>query len=187
MDFQEQWKEEIDLLISLLRKTELMETEKWGIPVFTHNKKNVAGVAGFKEHIAIWFYDGVFLNDPQNRLINASEGKTKALRQLRFTKEEGIDEKLVLFYLDQAVENAKKGRKWVPEKSTKEMEVPELLKTNFSSDKNLEKSFSDLTPYKQKEYIEYITEAKQDKTRVSRMEKIKPMILQGIGLHDKYR
>jgi uncharacterized protein YdeI (YjbR/CyaY-like superfamily) len=35
--------------------------------------------------------------------------------------------------------------------------------------------------------MEYINEAKQEKTKLSRLEKIKPMILSNIGLHDKYR
>jgi uncharacterized protein YdeI (YjbR/CyaY-like superfamily) len=35
--------------------------------------------------------------------------------------------------------------------------------------------------------MEYINEAKQEKTKANRLEKIKPMILSNIGLNDKYR
>jgi uncharacterized protein YdeI (YjbR/CyaY-like superfamily) len=44
-----------------------------------------------------------------------------------------------------------------------------------------------LTPGKQREYAEYITEAKKDETKLKRIEKIIPMIKAGIGLNDKYK
>ncbi|WP_378173280.1 YdeI/OmpD-associated family protein [Aquimarina sp. SS2-1] len=47
--------------------------------------------------------------------------------------------------------------------------------------------FGKLTPFKQKEYKEYIATAKREATRISRVEKIIPMILKGIGLNDTYR
>lgn len=187
MDYQEQWNEELEQIMTLLRQTELTETIKWGIPVFAYDKKNVVGLAGFKEHLAIWFYDGIFLEDKHNRLINASEGKTKALRQLRFTKQTGIDEELIRYYLNQAIDNAKKGITHTIEKNEKPLPIPQLLQEEFENIPELKENFLALTPYKQKEYVEYLLEAKKDKTRVSRMEKIKPMILKGIGLNDKYR
>ena len=63
----------------------------------------------------------------------------------------------------------------------------EILENEFKNDKVLKASFERLTPGKQKEYIVYINEAKQDATKLKRLEKIKPMILQGIGLNDKYK
>ena len=44
-----------------------------------------------------------------------------------------------------------------------------------------------LTPGKQREYAEYIQTAKQDATKQTRLEKITPMILKGVGLNDKYK
>ena len=45
----------------------------------------------------------------------------------------------------------------------------------------------DKAEVKQREYCEYIATAKRDPTKLSRLEKIKPMILNGTGLHDKYK
>ncbi|WP_395047400.1 YdeI/OmpD-associated family protein [Flavobacterium sp.] len=50
---------------------------------------------------------------------------------------------------------------------------------------NISKAFELFSPYKQKEFIEYIDTAKQEKTKLDRLEKIKPMILDGKGLNDK--
>ena len=51
----------------------------------------------------------------------------------------------------------------------------------------LKLAFNALTPGKRKEFAEYIGVAKQAKTRISRLEKCVPMIMDGIGLNDKYR
>ena len=51
----------------------------------------------------------------------------------------------------------------------------------------LKKGFEGLTPGKQKEYAEHIGSAKQEKTRIARLEKAKPMITAGAGLYDRYK
>jgi uncharacterized protein YdeI (YjbR/CyaY-like superfamily) len=48
-------------------------------------------------------------------------------------------------------------------------------------------AFHKFSPYKQKEFLEYIDSAKQEKTKITRFEKIKPFILDNLGLNDKYR
>lgn len=64
----------------ILLDTELEETVKWGAPCYVIGKGNVVGVAGFKNHLAVWFHQGVFLADQEHVLINAQENKTIALR-----------------------------------------------------------------------------------------------------------
>lgn len=182
----QQWAEAIEQLKNILNKTALEETEKWGIPVYTYQGRNVVGLAGFKEHFTLWFYNGVFLKDEKEKLINANEEKTKALRQWRFTNVEEIDEKLILEYIEEAIENEKQGKRWKPEKSPIP-EMPELMLDFFNNEKMLEKNFATLTAFKQKEYIEYIKDAKRETTKLSRLEKIKPLIMAGKGLNDKYR
>ncbi len=48
-------------------------------------------------------------------------------------------------------------------------------------------SFKALTPGKQREYCSYVADAKREATKLTRIEKITPMILNGVGLHDKYK
>ena len=80
---QTKWKEKLQQLRAVFQKTELKEEVKWGKPTYTLNGKMVAAMADFKNHIALWFHQGVFLKDKQKKLINAQEGVTKALRQWR--------------------------------------------------------------------------------------------------------
>jgi uncharacterized protein YdeI (YjbR/CyaY-like superfamily) len=178
--------EALDLLHQILSKTELTESIKWGVPVFTYGGKNVVGYVSMKEHFALWFYNGVFLSDPYRILINAQEGKTKAMRQWRFTSIGEIDEAKILKYVQEAIENEKAGKAWKPEKSAA-MEIPDILQQRLDTEAELRAAFEKLTPFKQREFVEYITEAKREATQLSRLEKIIPLILQGIGLNDKYR
>ncbi|WP_338378255.1 DUF1801 domain-containing protein [uncultured Flavobacterium sp.] len=180
-----QWTVELELLKTIINKTQLVETVKWGVPIYMHNDKNVIGIAGFKSYFGIWFYNGVFLKDEKNLLINANEENTKGLRQMRFNSINEVNEKTILQYIKEAIANEEKGLKIKPEKKAKIS--CELLENEFKSNINLKNAFNLFTPYKQREFMEYINDAKQEKTKITRLEKIKPMILSNIGLHDKYR
>lgn len=179
------WEEELLLLKSIIDKTELIETTKWGGPVFVYEKKNVIGLGGFKGYFAIWFFNGVFLKDDKKKLINAQEDKTKSLRQWRFTSKEEVNEKEVLGYILEAIENEKQGKIIKPAK--KEAIISELLEKEMNQNPTLAEAFQKFSPYKQYEFLEYIETAKQEKTKLSRIEKIIPMILGNVGLNDKYR
>lgn len=184
-DKTNQWAEELELLKSIIVKTPLTETTKWGGIVYTYNNKNVLGIGGFKNFFTIWFFKGVFLKDEKNVLVNANEGNTKSLRQWRFTDKSEVNEKLVLGYINEAIEVEKAGLEIKPEK--RETVIPEALQQELDTNKALKTAFETLTPFKQREYAEFIETAKREATKLSRLEKIKPMILEGIGLNDKYR
>ena len=175
----------LTILRDIINTTELEETVKWSAPVYTLNSKNVIGLGAFKKHFGIWFFNGVFLKDEYNLLVNAQEEKTKALRQMRFESVNEIDKNIVLAYVKEAIENQKLGKEIKPDRSKKETVIPDELKAVLLND--LKTSFENLSPYKQREYCEYISSAKREATKQTRLEKIKPMILQGIGLNDKYK
>ncbi|MEN2413016.1 YdeI/OmpD-associated family protein [Flavobacterium mesophilum] len=180
-----QWEEELILLKAIIDKTELTETTKWGGPVFVYEKKNVVGIGGFKDYFALWFFNGVFLKDEKKKLINAQEDVTKSLRQWRFSSKDEIDETVILEYLKEAIENEKQGKVIKPSK--KEAIVSELLNKEMAQNPALAAAFEKFSPYKQYEFLEYIETAKQEKTKLSRIEKVLPMILANVGLNDKYR
>lgn len=180
------WSEVLTKLQSILDKAGLDVAVKWGIDVYTYNRSNIVSFTSFKNYVALWFFNGVFLKDKYKVLVSATEGKTKSNRQWRFSSIEEIDEKKILEYVQEAVAIEKKGLKIKPEKH-QPVPLPELLAKAFNKDKSLKTAFNTLTSGKQKEYSVYINEAKQEATKLKRIEKIIPMILQGVGLHDKYK
>ena len=181
------WKEALSELRAVLKQTEAIETVKWGIPTYTVNGKNVMGIGAFKNHFGLWFFNGSFLSDPKGVLRNAQEGKTRGMRQLNWNSLDEVDFDMVRTYALEAIENQKQGKEIKPQRTTKKLLVPEELKAGFEEDKHLKAAFDKLTPGRQREYADHIGSAKQEKTRLSRLEKCRPMIMSGKGLHDKYK
>ena len=182
------WKESLVLLRELLGSTILEETIKWGMPVYTLNNKNVAGFSAFKSWTGIWFFQGVFLKDKDGVLINAQEGTTKGLRQWRFESADEIrtHRDTILAYLEEAIRNQEQGKEIKPDRN-KPIDVPRELKNALSQDPALRDNFNALSLSKRREYAEHVGSAKREETRQQRLERIIPMILEGIGLSDKYR
>ncbi len=174
------------VLRDIIKRTALVETVKWGSPVYTINGKNVVGMGAFKSYVGLWFFQGALLSDRVKVLINAQEDITKALRQWRFLSVEEIDDKLVTEYLIEAINNQKQGKEIKPNKN-KPLIIPEELQAAFLKNMQLKESFFRFTPGRQREYANYISQPKRTETRESRIKKITPMILQQIGLNDKYR
>lgn len=184
--YKNKWIDAEEFMQQLIVKTNLTKTIKWGTEVYTYNDKNIVAWGGFKDFFSIWFYNGVFLKDTEKVLINASDGKTKALRQWRFTSVVQMNEEKITAYINEAINNCINGIELKPE-PFKAIEPEEILKDFLANDFDLNTAFNQLTKGKQKEYIMYISEAKQEKTKINRLEKIKPLILEGKGLHDKYK
>jgi len=181
------WKAELTLLRKLMLQTGMEETVKWGGPVYmASNGQNVLGLGGFKHHFCIWFFQGALLKDADKKLLNAQEGKTSGMLQWRFEGLDEIDEKLVLAYAKEALANAEANKKVAPKKKAT-VEMPGELEEALKNDKQLKSGFEALSPFKQKEYKKHIGSAKQEKTRITRLEKCIPMILDGKGLNDKYK
>ncbi|WP_375241788.1 YdeI family protein [Lacinutrix sp.] len=181
------FKEELEVLRALILSTNLEENIKWSAPTYSLKGKNVLGIGAFKHHFCIWFFNGVFLKDEHNRLETAQE-KTKALRQLRFNTLNDINKPLVLDYVREAIENQELGKEIKPKRTTKkDILVPELLNEELKTNSKFKAAFNALSPSCQREYCNYINEAKREATKISRLEKIKPIILNGKGLHDQYK
>lgn len=181
------WQDALELLRSIVLKTELNESIKWSAPVYDLNGKNVLGLGAFKHHFCIWFFNGVFLKDEHKLLVNAQENKTKGLRQMRFDTIEEVNKNLVLAYVKEAIENQRAGKEIKAVRKDKIVVIPDDLKAALNNDQDLQLAFSAMTPSKKREYCEHIASAKRKATKLSRLKKIAPMILDGKGLHDKYK
>ncbi|MFD0796950.1 YdeI family protein [Maribacter chungangensis] len=182
------FKDAIAVLRRLLKETKLEETYKWNFPTYTLNNKNVIAICRFNHHFGFWFFNGVFLKDPHKVLVNAQEGKTKAMRHWKFTSKKEINPDLILTYIQEAIQLEEKGLK-TPRQLTDNdnVNMPKILSSALQTNSELHQAYNALSPYKQKEYKTYINSAKQVKTKASRLKKIIPMILQGKSLNDRYR
>lgn len=179
-----QWKEEFEKLREIVLDCELTEDIKWMHPCYIYDGKNVVLIHGFKEYCALLFHKGALLKDPHGILIQQTEN-VQAARQLRFTSVEQIDEQQLIIksYIDEAIEIEKAGRRVEFKKHT-DFPVPEELHNKFAELPDLKTAFEALTPGRQRGYLFYFNQAKQAKTRESRIEKYIPHILDGKGMDD---
>ena len=65
--------------------------------------------------------------------------------------------------------------------------IPPDLQQVLNENGQLKSFFEGFTNSKQREFTDHITNAKREATKQARLEKFIPMILSGVGLHDKYR
>lgn len=183
-DKAKKWKKEVAQLRMIVLDCDLTEELKWGVPCYTFQKSNVVLIHDFKEYCALLFHKGVLLKDPNGILIQQTEN-VQAARQLRFTRVDEIIklEPMIKAYIREAIEVEKSGKK-VPMKKTAEFQMPVEFEELLAEDDQLKKAFEDLTPGRQRGYLLYFSQAKQAKTRESRIAKYIPYILEGKGLND---
>lgn len=179
------WKEEFNLLREIVTENELLEEDyKWMHPCYTFKGKNVVLIHGFKEYCALLFHKGALMEDINGILIQQTENVQSA-RQIRFTDAEQILELkfIISDYIRQAIEIEKSGKK-VELKKVTAYPKPEEFQKTLDEDKALSEAFHSLTPGRQKGYLFHFNQAKQSKTRESRIEKYYQQILDGKGMED---
>lgn len=180
----EKWEKEINKLRTIILDCGLTEELKWGSPCYTYGNNNIVLIHVFKEYCAVLFFKGALLNDSNGILIQQTKNVQSA-RQVRFTNIQEVVklEKILKTYIYEAIEVEKAGLK-VKLKKTSDFKIPEEFQKKLDKMATLKKAFEALTPGRQRGYIFYFSQAKQSKTRESRVEKYIPQILKGKGLDD---
>lgn len=183
----EKWQREIILLVEILENCGMEEDFKWRGPVYTYNGKNIVGIQSFIGYCTIFFFKGALLSDTHKLMVAPGEN-TQAMRQIRFNSVEQIikNEKYIKECIFEAIEVEKEGKK-IDFRKKDELEFPEEFQKYLDEDPELNKAFFSLTPGRQRVYCMYFAEAKQTKTRISRIEKFIPQILAGLGIMDNYK
>ncbi|HET7629591.1 MAG TPA: YdeI/OmpD-associated family protein [Bacillales bacterium] len=178
------WPEVLAKLRAIVLDCGLTEEQKWGMPCYTFEKKNVVLLSAFKEYCALSFFKGALLKDAHHMLDKPGEN-TQAARLIRFTHVQEICdlEPVLKAYIHEAVEVEKAGLQ-VDFKKEPEP-IPEEFQIKLDENPQLKEAFEGLTPGRQRAYILYFSGAKQSKTRTSRVENYIPHILDGKGINDR--
>ena len=178
------WKDEFELLRRIILDCGLTEELKWGQACYTFENKNIVLIHGFKEYCAVLFFKGALLKDRKDILIQQTEN-VRAARQIRFTDVREIVKmkKTLKDYIYEAIEIEEAGLK-VDFKEARKFAIPEEFQNRLDTIPALKTAFHSLTPGRQRGYLLYFSQAKQSKTRQSRVDKYLQHILDGRGLED---
>jgi uncharacterized protein YdeI (YjbR/CyaY-like superfamily) len=161
----------------------LTEEIKWGKPCYRHAGKNIVILQEMKEFLALMFFKGALLNDPDG-VLEEQGPNSRSARRIRFTSVEDVARlaSIVGIYLDEAVVVEEAGLEIEP---APEPVLVEELQNRLDQDPVFRAAFESLTPGRQREYNLYFSAAKQAKTRMARVDKYTPKILDGKGFRDR--
>lgn len=179
----EKWPEVMEALRPLLLDAGLAEGIKWQKPCFTHNGENIVILQEFNDFLALMFFKGVLLDDPDGVLVEQGPNSRSA-RRMEFTDVEQVGRlaATVTAYVNQAIDVADAGLDVGP---APEPELVEELQERLEQDPALKAAFDSLTPGRRREYHLYFSGAKQSKTRTARVDKVAAKIMDGKGLRDR--
>ena len=179
----DQWPEEMTDLRPILLRCGLTEEIKWGKPCYSHDGKNIVILQEMKEFLALMFFKGALLNDPEG-VLEEQGPNSRSARRIRFTSVEDVARlaDTVTIYIDEAIDVAEAGLEVGP---PPELVLVEELRRRLDHDPALKTAFESLTPGRQREYNLYFSGAKQATTREARVDKYAEKILSGKGLRDR--
>jgi uncharacterized protein YdeI (YjbR/CyaY-like superfamily) len=179
-----QWQEEMEYLRTIVLDCQLTEELKWRQPCYTFQENNMIMIGAFKDGCVLSFLKGALLSDPNGILTKPGEN-TQSARVVRFTSIRAIVElELILkAYIYEAIEVEKAGLK-VDFNQSSVLVFSDELQHQLDENAAFKIAFEALTPGRQRAYNMHFSEAKQSKTRVSRIEKYIPQILNGKGIND---
>jgi uncharacterized protein YdeI (YjbR/CyaY-like superfamily) len=139
------------------------ESVKWGMPHFTHNGKNIAGMAAFKAHCAVMIHGAGRQSEADGM---GSYGKIASLDELPDDTE--LAAKLV--EARQRIDTAGSAVKRPAQRQPKaELPVPQDFEAALRDNPAARATFEGFPPSQRREYVAWITESKQDATRAKRL------------------
>jgi uncharacterized protein YdeI (YjbR/CyaY-like superfamily) len=184
---ERRWKAEFNALRAILLDCRLAEELKWRQPCYTYDGGNVVILSGYKASCVLGFFKGSLMQDPDKVLLQPGPN-SRAARILRFT---GLDDiksraKQIKRYVHDAIAVETSGRK-VDFSANSIIGRPVELEAAFSHDAPFKAAFESLTTGRQRGWVMHFESAKQPATRMDRIAKARPKIMQGEGMHDGYR
>lgn len=179
----DRWPDEMAALRAVLLGTGLTEELKWGKPCYCHDRANVAIVQEMRDFLALMFFKGALMDDPQDVLREQGQNSRSA-RRMEFASGDEIREgaDTVRAYVAEAVRVEESGAQIGP---APRLELVAELRDRLDGDEDLRAAFERLTPGRRREYNMYFADAKKSSTRAARIEKHVARIMEGRGLRDR--
>lgn len=159
------------------------ETIKWGAPHFDYHGM-MCSMAAFKAHCAFGFWKASLVlddNNPKSQEAAGHFGRITSVADLP-------PKKTMIGYIKKAMElNEQAVRpKRRPKHPKKPLKVPPYLTAALKKNKKALTTFESFPPSHQREYVEWITEAKREETRERRLATALEWMAEGKAMNWKY-
>ena len=179
----QRWPREIAALRPILTGCGLAEDIKWAKPCYSHNGRNILILQEMKDFLAVMFFKGALLVDPDGVLEDQGPNSRSA-RRMCVTSVDDVTRLAgtIAAYVAEAIDIEDSGRQVDP---APDLVLVDELQTRLDADPDLRAAFEGLTPGRRREYHLHISGAKQAATRSSRVDACVPKILAGKGFRDR--
>ena len=166
---------------------EVAEKIKWGFPHFDY-KGMMCSMASFKHHCAFSFWKAPVMKDKKLMANAKSETAMGHLGRITSLKDLPSD-KVLLSYIKEAKKLNDDGVKLSAKpiaNEKKELVVPDYFQKALKKNKSALKTFEDFSPSHKREYVEWITEAKSEATKIKRLTTAIEWLSEGKSRNWKY-
>lgn len=162
-------------------RPDLDEAIKWSMPFFTLNGQVIANMAAFKAHAAFGFW--------RREIDGGSSADTAGRFRDLMTVADLPDEPVIAAMLAEAIARMEAGGKTrrTPPGSKPELATPDDLRAALDAVPAAASGFAALPPGARREYIEWVTGAKQPMTRDRRIATTITQAAAGKKLNAKYK
>jgi uncharacterized protein YdeI (YjbR/CyaY-like superfamily) len=179
------WRAEFEALRPVLLRGGLDEEFKWRKPCYMHGSSNVVIFQPFKELCALLFFKGALLRDPDGALKEQGENTRSALRlEFRSVTDVTAATSTIAALVKDAIRVEQAGLSVPKRAPTDDGAYPEELDMLLYADPALRDAWERLTPGRRRGWVLHFNCAKQSNTRIARIERATPRILEGFGMHD---
>ena len=164
---------------------EVVETIKWGMPHFDYDGI-LAGMGSFKSHCVFGFWKGeiIFGKSASDQEAMGQFGRMTSLKDLPSDKQFAKFVKLAMKLNEEGVPAPSRSK---PKSAPKKLVIPPYFKSAVQRSGKAWANFMGFSPSKQKEYVEWIAEAKTEETREKRMETAIEWMEEGKSRNWKYQ
>lgn len=163
---------------------EVAETMKWGMPFFMR-KAILCQMAAFKAHCSFGFWKGELVIGPDAK---SAEGMGNFGR---ITSEKDLpSDKILIDFVKKAAELDEAGVKREPKRERRTpvpVKPPADLTAALKKNKKARETFEKFSPTHRREYVEWITEAKREETRMKRLAQTLEWLTEGKSRHWKHQ
>jgi len=167
---------------------DIEEVMKWSVPHFQY-KGIVGNMAAFKNHVRWGFWKATLMSDPNGILSAMGEGATTMGGTQLSSEKDLPPKKVMVAYVKEAIrlnEEGVKVERARPVRPAAPLEVPDDLAAALKKDRKAKATFDGFPPSHKREYVEWITEAKQDATRQKRLAQTIEWLAEGKSRNWKY-
>jgi uncharacterized protein YdeI (YjbR/CyaY-like superfamily) len=164
------------------------ETIKWGMPFFDYKGSTLCAMSAFKAHCSFMFWKAKLMKDPEGILQVAERHAMGNFDRITSLKDLPSD-KILIAYIKEAMKLNEDNAKLPARKKAdiKELEMPKDFAAALKKNKKAQTVFENFSPGKKKEYIEWISEAKTEATKLKRIETAAEWITDGKSRLWKYQ